>query len=182
MDPRVRRTRRMLEQALEDLLKTTPLGSISVADITEAATLNRATFYGHFNDKFDLLAGMVASRFEELLAARQLAFDGTCPSALKGITLAVCDYLAALPYCPEKRQMEQHLESALIDILRRMISNGLQKHPPRSDLAPGIIASALAGGIYHAARQWIRDPDRLESENVAASIAALLTPIMLGAA
>ncbi len=178
VDPRVRRTRQMLEQALEGLLATTPFEKISVADITQAATLNRATFYGHFVDKFELLTGMVASRFQSLLLSRGVVFDGTCPSAMRGITLALCDYLMAMPFCPEQRHMEQHLESALVAIVRRMIAEGLRRHKPESDLSPELIAAALAGAIYSSAREWVRTPDRQPAEEVAASITNLLAPIM----
>ncbi len=45
LDPRVRRTRHLLHQALGNLLETKEFEKISVQDIAEAATVNRATFY-----------------------------------------------------------------------------------------------------------------------------------------
>ena len=65
IDPRVRRTRRLLQQALENLLKTKGFEELSVQDIADAATVNRATFYDHYPDKFALLECMVAGRFNE---------------------------------------------------------------------------------------------------------------------
>ena len=47
LDPRVRRTRQMLRQALRKVLAEKEFEEISVQDITEAAILNRATFYDH---------------------------------------------------------------------------------------------------------------------------------------
>ena len=180
VDPRVRRTRQMLEQAMAGLLATTPFDKISVADIADAATLNRATFYGHFLDKFDLLTGMVASRFEDLLQQRQVVFDGTCPSAMYGIVLALCDYLATMPYCAEQRHMEQHMELALVGIVRRMLTEGLLQHRPKGNLSPELIAAALAGAIYSAVKEWARTPERGRAEPVARAITSLLAPIMMG--
>ncbi len=179
VDPRVRRTRQMLEHALEDLLSQKPFDKISVADIADAATLNRATFYAHFLDKFALLEGMVATRFQDLLFSRAVVFDGTCPSALYGITLAVCDFLADLSFCTEQRQIEQHLEQAMVAIVRRMIADGLKNHPPSPDLAPEMIAAALAGAIYGSAKQWVRTANRLDAERAAASITRILKPMMI---
>src|SRR5882757_9923810 len=112
LDPRIRRTRHLLQQALEKLLLKKDFGEISVQDIAEAATVNRVTFYDHYTDKFALLECVVASRFNELLAERDVKFDGTCSSALTGIVLAVCDYLAGTPGIESDRQrlMEPHLE------------------------------------------------------------------------
>src|SRR5580698_9098786 len=92
VDPRIRRTRLLLQQALEKLLETKEFEKISVQDITDAATVNRATFYDHYPDKFALLECMAGSRFNELLSARGVKFDGTCSSALRAIVLGVCDY------------------------------------------------------------------------------------------
>ena len=66
-DPRIRRTRNLLQQALSQLLRTRDFDKLSVQEITDAAGLNRATFYAHYPDKFALLECMVASRFHALL-------------------------------------------------------------------------------------------------------------------
>jgi AcrR family transcriptional regulator len=47
MDPRVRRTRKLLQDALRSLLFERRFSRISVQDIAERATVNRATFYAH---------------------------------------------------------------------------------------------------------------------------------------
>src|SRR5271168_869564 len=90
LDPRIQRTRTLLQQALGKLLETKDFEKISVQDIAEAATLNRATFYDHYPDKFALLECMVGGQFHELLAARGVVFDVGCSSALRGLILGVC--------------------------------------------------------------------------------------------
>src|SRR5271155_5038917 len=141
LDPRIRRTRLMLQQALGTLLETKEFENISVQDIAEAATLNRATFYDHYPDKFALLECMVTGRFYELLAARGVVFDAGCSSALRGIILGVCDYLAATPRLKfeRQRQMEPHLESSVIAVVRRLLLDGLGQHA-----AEGGIPAAMA--------------------------------------
>ena len=54
-DLRVRRTRKMLMQALIDLTIEKGFSTITVQDIAERAMINRATFYRHYLDKYDLL-------------------------------------------------------------------------------------------------------------------------------
>src|SRR6202041_3299231 len=95
-DPRIRRTRQLLQGALQTLMQTKSFDEISVQDITEAATVNRATFYDHYTDKFALLEAMVAGGFHRLLEERSVGYDGTCPSAASAIILAACDYLTTL--------------------------------------------------------------------------------------
>src|ERR1700678_2851698 len=93
-DPRIRRTRKLLQGALGILMKTKSFDEISVQDITEAATVNRATFYDHYTDKFALLDAMVAGGFHALPQERNVRYDGTCHSAASAIILAACDYLS----------------------------------------------------------------------------------------
>src|SRR3984885_7460108 len=104
IDPRIRRTRQLLHHALEKLLKEKDFEKISVQDIADTATVNRVTFYDHFPDKFALLECVVGSRFNELLAKREVKFDGTCSSALTGIVLAVGDYLAGTAWLESNRE------------------------------------------------------------------------------
>src|SRR6202167_1883316 len=80
-DPRIRRTRKLLQGALGSLMQTKSFDEISVQDITEAATVNRATFYDHYTDKFALLEALVAGGFHELLDERNVRYQAGCPSA-----------------------------------------------------------------------------------------------------
>ena len=88
LDPRIRRTRQLMQQALDKLMGKKEFDEISVQDIADAATINRATFYDHYTDKFSLLECMVGSRFHDLLAERDLQFDASCQAALKAIVMA----------------------------------------------------------------------------------------------
>ncbi len=180
LDPRIVRTRQLLQDALEKLLESNDFEKITVQDIAEAATLNRATFYDHYPDKFALLECLVAARFQKLLATRGVIFDGTCASALGAIILGVCDYLAATPgiECARHRQMQPHLESAVLAVVRGMILEGLQRHPTTGDASPEMMAATLSGAIYGAANEWVRTPDRCPSETIVRKVMALLSPLL----
>lgn len=177
LDPRIRRTRDLLQQALGKLLENNEFEKISVQDITEAATLNRATFYDHYPDKFALLECMVGSRFHELLAARGVKFDNDCSSALRAMVLGVCDYLAATPGIERQRQMEPHMESAVIAVVRRMILGGLKMHATKSAASPEMIAATISWAIYGAAKEWVRTPDRCSSDEIVETVMTLVSPI-----
>jgi AcrR family transcriptional regulator len=178
LDPRIRRTRQLLQDALAKLLKEKDFDKISVQDIAEAATVNRATFYDHYPDRFALLECMVGSRFHELLAERQVQFDGGCASALKSLILALCDYLAGMRGPDGKREMEPHMESAIIKVVRRMLLEGLKLHPPNNGIAPEMIAASASWAIYGAATEWAQTSDRCASEEMADVVTTLISPIL----
>jgi AcrR family transcriptional regulator len=55
-DLRVRRTRKLLQKALLDAASEKGFAHVTIRDITDRAMVNRATFYRHYEDKYDLLA------------------------------------------------------------------------------------------------------------------------------
>jgi AcrR family transcriptional regulator len=177
VDPRIRRTRLLLHQALAKLLETKEFDKISVQDITEAATLNRATFYDHYPDKFALLKALVAARFHNLLDQRGVQFDSACEHALCAIVLGVCDYLADLPGVTCELQIEPHMESAVIGVVRWMILNGLSNHPNSGPASTEMIATTVSWAIYGAASEWLRTPNRCPSHEIAKTVVALVSPI-----
>src|SRR5437868_8252256 len=54
-DLRVRRTRKLLTQALIEGTVEKGFAALTVRDITKRAMMNRSTFYRHYLDKYDLL-------------------------------------------------------------------------------------------------------------------------------
>lgn len=66
IDRRVLRTRQLLRTALLELIQERDFESLTVQDITERATLNRATFYLHYADKHDLLLQVIRETLVEL--------------------------------------------------------------------------------------------------------------------
>jgi len=59
VDPRVRRTRKLLIEAFMGLMKEQRFSSITIQNIAVRAGVNRATFYTHFEDKHELLNTLV---------------------------------------------------------------------------------------------------------------------------
>ncbi|TCP52521.1 TetR family transcriptional regulator [Tumebacillus sp. BK434] len=55
IDPRIKRSRLLLRDALVSLIEEKDYDKVTVQEIAERAGLNRATFYLHFKDKQDLL-------------------------------------------------------------------------------------------------------------------------------
>jgi len=155
IDPRVRRTRQMLFQAFEDLLGEKNFEQISVQDISERSTLNRATFYDHFTDKFALLEAMMGERFSTLIEARMAGSAGTCEASLRQLILATCDFLAEVAAGCQKnqRQFEPFVESQVKAILYEFLLGGLKSYKAKNaELKAMMVSWAIAG----AALQWSR--------------------------
>jgi AcrR family transcriptional regulator len=171
----------MLQEALQQLLETKSFEKIAVAEIAAQAAVNRATFYDHYPDKLTLLEDLVSRQFEDLLAKRNVVFDGQCSGAITGIALAMCDYLTGMPRvdCPEHRRLEKHFESALMSVVRRMILEGLSQHPPSLAAPPELIAATITGAIYGGVSEWARTQNRRPVEEAVRTIAALANAMLV---
>lgn len=66
VDPRVSRTKELLENALLDLMEEKEYNKITVQEIAKRSTLNRATFYLHYYDKEELLQTCLNDALEVL--------------------------------------------------------------------------------------------------------------------
>ena len=178
-DPRILRSRRMLMESLLRLLTQKEFEDISVQDITDEATLNRATFYLHYPDKNALLQAMTAARFRDLIARRSLSFTN-CDGALRAIALGVCDYLAETTGCPGQLA-KMPLEGSIIPVMEGMFMEGAARH----EVVPGVdlqlLATTAAWAVFGAARRWYQTPDRIPAEEMAAKIEAMVRPIFLTA-
>ena len=81
-DKRIRRTHRLLREALIELITQQGYDSIRVEDILQQADIGRTTFYAHFKDKRALLenvADVFDSRYQKDLAQRSLDEEGQIP-------------------------------------------------------------------------------------------------------
>lgn len=59
IDLRVKRTNKLITQAFIKLLGSKTFDKITINDISDEAMINRATFYSHFKDKFDLFENII---------------------------------------------------------------------------------------------------------------------------
>jgi AcrR family transcriptional regulator len=184
-DPRIRRTRHLLQGALRNLMQSKNIEEISVQDITDAATVNRATFYDHYNDKYALLDAMVAGGFHFMLHERNVGFDGTCPSAASAIILATCDYITQIhsnpAECTRQNAFEPLIEAAITTAIRRVIMKGMPQQSATPALSPEIIATTASWAIYGAVKQWFYTPNHVSAEEIVPSILQLIVPILMAA-
>ena len=65
-DRRVRRTKKLLTQALTQLLQEKQINEITVKELTDLADMNRGTFYLYYKDMFDMLEKIEDGMFEAL--------------------------------------------------------------------------------------------------------------------
>jgi len=153
---------------------------VSVQEIADGATLNRATFYLHYPDKNALLQAMTGVRLRDLIERRAITFTD-CNGALRAIALGVCDYLAETTGCPSQLARIP-LEGSIIPVVEDMFKEGLAHHGMAPGADAALLVTAAAWAVFGAARRWFETPDRIPAEEMAAKIETMLSPVLFGAA
>jgi AcrR family transcriptional regulator len=181
-DPRIRRTRGLLQDALRKLMQKKSFDDISVQNIAEAATVNRATFYDHYTDKYALLDAMVAGGFHRLLENRKVSYDGSCAAAAGPIVRAACDYIcechSSQDACKRQTAFEPLIEAAIVNAIRRILLGGVARAASAAEIQPEMVATTASWAIYGAAKQWFDTADRPPAEEVVPIILRLVVPIL----
>lgn len=186
-DPRVKRTRQLLIQAFTELLEQKKnIYSISVQDIAARATVNRATFYAHFEDKFAFLECWMGDKFQNILKKKLPDYSITDMGSLRTLIQTIFDYLARFRQyiTPGDRQFEPLFEVAMHKEVNQLLLQWLREESSPSVSQEKIEATALviSWGIFGSAVQWNRSPQNRTTEamvrDVLEVVAAGLAPIM----
>jgi AcrR family transcriptional regulator len=178
-DPRVKRTRKLLQDALVELLAEKSFDAITVQDIAERSTINRATFYAHFVDKYELFACYSRVWFRKAL--RQHLDDAATLSRsnLRLLILASMEALAELDdHCRPTETMKPLVMSAVQEELSALLLSWLEQAPPCATprhVPFETTAAGLSWAIFGTALDWSRMPERSPAEPTASRIADLLT-------
>jgi AcrR family transcriptional regulator len=163
-DPRVKRTRQLLFQAFTELLEQKKkIYSISVRDITTRATVNRATFYAHFEDKFAFIENWMLEKSQIILKKRlpnDLKFNF---NSLATLIQTVFEFLTGFRQYinPGDKQFEPMFEIAMQKELHRLLLKWLREEIVAGVSQERVEATALfiSWGIFGSALQWSRYPD-----------------------
>jgi AcrR family transcriptional regulator len=179
-DPRVKRTRKLILEAFESLLPEKGFHAVSVQDIAARATVNRATFYAHFIDKYDLLDQLVGEWFREVLNRRQLSATAFTFDNLHRLIVTVLEATADFQgHCqPSRHHLDSSIEARIQRELNEFLRDWLVEVLPaerRDRVSAETAASVLSWAIFGAAIDWSRNSTTVVVDERARQIVMLLT-------
>ncbi|HEY1013682.1 MAG TPA: TetR/AcrR family transcriptional regulator C-terminal domain-containing protein [Herpetosiphonaceae bacterium] len=182
-DPRVRRTRQALREALLALIEERGFAAILVQDIADRAAINRVTFYKHYRDKYDLLEQTMQAMLGELTdsldallrePSDQAVFDGLV-HWLEHVSAHASFYRTMLGKggnAAFAARLRAHLEA--------MVSQALADEP---DLEPAAMPFAVllrfsAGGFLSVTEWWLEQRQPVPVREAAHQLHRLLLAVL----
>lgn len=163
-DPRVLRTRALLRAAALELAAERPTETITVADLAERATVNRATVYQHYRDRDELLLDAMEDEIAQLAHAA-----------------AMCPLTQPADQAPDELvRLFQHVESNAL-LYRRMLGpTGTARfiNQLRTRLAEEVAAQVAAAGVADRSAQAV--PADVHAHYVAGAFIGVITHWLSG--
>ena len=170
LDLRQRKTRRLLVEALAQLMQERPFQELSVVDICRRAMVHRTTFYAHFNDKQELLRYLLEG-LEQECAATCLPQDPDKSPRAYLLTAArkVFDffdqrralYRACLD-CGADLQAHTLEDCAAQELCRLLSEPRFRAVSPQVD--PQVAAHFYTGAMLSLIRWWLSSDDPLPAD------------------
>ena len=180
LDPRVKRTRQLLQKAFFDLVREKTLDSITVQDIVARAEVNRATFYAHFEDKNALIDYTVREMYQARLDENLSGEPSLTVENLRILILLTCEYLGEfIGHCAPVHlanqqaimflQVQNYLQTTLLEWIKKADDAKL-----RADVSPEMVAEMTSWAIWGTVFEWAHCGRKLPAEKLADQVLALL--------
>ncbi|HEX9837960.1 MAG TPA: TetR/AcrR family transcriptional regulator [Anaerolineales bacterium] len=156
-DRRSQRTRHLLSEALVDLIREKGYNTITVSDIIDRANVGRSTFYAHYRDKDDLLAGELDRVIDVL--------DRHIPHESREENLFFPS-LGLFQHVGEEYELYKALVwSSGVDLLfkhvqkslSQRIEQSLQESGRKFDIPVQILANFVAGSFLTQLKWWLEN-------------------------
>ena len=164
IDPRIQRTRKLIMDSFMELSSIKEFKDITVKDITAEATINRATFYYHFEDIYDLLEKVLSEVLLVNLDYNYYQNNELNEEALVSIFIAITNFKNSL-----SNRCHRGYEDTIARIIREQIEiifykMLLKQHPTKDEQGLKVTAVMLSWGIYGASVEWRRISNQILPE------------------
>lgn len=156
-DPRVIRTNQLIRVAFSELLYEKEFEKITIQDISERATINRATFYSHYQDKFELMESLITANIKEGFLSHLSTFHELDHDTLQEIFLILANfyvtnvlqknYKCRNSYDLFKGYTEEQLKQEMTLFFLQLFKNNRQESP-KNESELTVAATLFSWGFY----------------------------------
>lgn len=185
MDLRIKRTRKMLREALWEAVMEKGFEHVTVSEVCERAMINRATFYRHYEDINDLLLRGLDEIFDELYALGEPAYTSE-QLAHYELTGPPRNFILFIKFVEERADffrfmlsdrglpsLVTRLRSYVEELVLERIRVGIR--PDSSPLIPAeMVASSWAGQIMGTLIWWLNKGQHISVDDMALYLTAMV--------
>lgn len=173
MDLRTERTKRSIANAFLELRKQKPLEKITVKELSELAFINKATFYTHYHDIYDLSDQLedefMDSVINELPHPESIITDPALATRELSDMLLAKENITNILFSGSRQSLLS--EKIYTALTKYIISN----YPDTErDLQKSIVLSIIIQGCFHAYQIFANDENRDEVTDILGEVGTCL--------
>ncbi len=182
-DPRVLRTRQLLLQAFSDLFSEKGFHAMTVQDITDRASVNRGTFYTHFEDKSAALEYWLREQFRQRVASTVLISGSWNLSTFRLLIQTVAEWFTQLHELTRSADRSliplvvTTLQEALFELLLQefqpVAASGMDQRVAVETVAM-VMSWAIFGTGFQCFHQWDEPLVPVPPEELANQVTSIL--------
>jgi AcrR family transcriptional regulator len=182
-DLRVRRTHKLLWEALMAELSERKFGEITVRDICERAMVHRTTFYKHYEDKYALLEQGMRQMYDTLLA------EVNSPAKTISADTITREFERLFEHVAQHKQFytlmlsgdgigrfQKLVKDYIAEETEAKINTQLWRHQSPS-VPPAMYAQFLSGALIGTLTWWLDTHTTLTPQQIAHHFLSLHAPI-----
>lgn len=183
MDKRVERSRRLLIDALLELMAKQPYHKISVANVCQHSGVARPTFYLHFHSKDDLLRAYIEQMFVQFNEQIDPYLTQSLHADPMIATLMFRQWSDNAYFA--RLLVNADIEALMLNEFKRYVARIIERFVSVYDLPIsnegrlGYVVDFLTGASFMVIVRWVRDDFPLPAEEMGALYADLVRPGLL---
>lgn len=174
-DRRVKYTKMVLRESLIKLLQKKSISRITVKELCEMADINRATFYTHYTDQFDLLRKISDELIADITSYLDSGLEAGEPGLKRMITM-IFEYIdknSELCRVLLGMNVDIDFQTYVMRIIKDRIVLEWRKKKIIAQATVDYIYTYVATGCMGMIRKWLFDSDPPPSGEIAVLITQL---------
>jgi len=183
MDLRIERTYKSITDTFIEFLNEMPLEQIKITDLCQQSMIRRATFYRHFNDKYECYRCVVSRMIDRIdTAGIEMSPMKYCRAIICGIAYFLEDYpgiTGNLCISTMLSLQTTYLSEILNEKFYRYFEECIRKGYSFS-VQPFVCSKFLAGGLSMAIQQWILQGEPYLAAELLSDVDELMNTVRIG--
>ena len=179
VDRRTRKTRKAIQNALMQLNVTKRINEITVTDVTQAADINRSTFYLHYNSVYEVLADIETTTTDTMFEIVNKFDPVQLPLNPYPLLKALTEEAEVDPpfgrFISDSKISTTFLPKLKKCFTDKVVEKVMEKFPDSDEKFLQVAVTFMTGGVMDVYVAWLRSENPMPLEDLCKYAATIVS-------
>ena len=179
VDRRTRKTRKAIQNALMQLSVTKRINEITVTDVTQAADINRSTFYLHYNSVYEVLADIETTTTDTMFEIVNKFDPVQLPLNPYPLLKALTEEAEVDPpfgrFISDSKMSTTCLPKLKKCFTDKVVEKVMEKFPDSDEKFLQVAVTFMPGGVMDVYVAWLRSENPMPLEDLCKYAATIVS-------